>query len=78
MVIPGIVHHGFVVPQYDTSPPDGAYVAILIRPAAVTPALQVEFDQSEQASDEAWAMIDRWKWKISDRRRYSLGPTASR
>jgi hypothetical protein len=36
-------------------------VDILIGPADVTPALQAEFDQWEQASDEAWVMIDRWE-----------------
>jgi hypothetical protein len=48
-----------VVPQNDTPLPDGAHVDILIGPADVTPALQAEFDQWEQASDEAWAVIDR-------------------
>jgi hypothetical protein len=60
-VIPGIVKNGLVVPQNDTPLPDGTHVEIIIGPADVTPALQAEFDQWEQASDEAWAMIDRWE-----------------
>jgi hypothetical protein len=61
VVIPGIVKNGLVVPQNDTPLPNGAHVDIIIGPADVTPALQAEFDQWEQASDEAWAMIDRWE-----------------
>jgi hypothetical protein len=41
--------------------PDGTHVDIIIGPADVTAALQTEFDQWEQASDEAWGMIDRWE-----------------
>ena len=61
LVIPGIVKNGIVVPQNDTPLPDGAHVDIVIGPADVTPALQAEVDQWEKASDEAWAMIDRWE-----------------
>ena len=61
VVIPGIVKNGLVVPQNDTPLPEGAHVDILIGAAEVTPALQAEFDQWEQASDEAWAMIDQWE-----------------
>jgi predicted DNA-binding antitoxin AbrB/MazE fold protein len=60
-VIPGIVKNGVVVPQNDTPLPDGARVDILISPADVTPALEAELDQWDKASDEAWAMIDRWE-----------------
>lgn len=60
-VIPGIVKNGLVVPQNDTPLPEGAHVDILIGAADVAPALQAEFDQLEQASDEAWAMIDQWE-----------------
>jgi hypothetical protein len=60
-VIPGIVKNGVVVPQNDTPLPDGARVNILISPTDVTPELKYELDQWEKASDEAWAMIDRWE-----------------
>lgn len=60
-VIPGIVKNGVVVPQNDTPLPDGARVDILISPTDVTPALESELDQWDKASDEAWAMIDRWE-----------------
>jgi hypothetical protein len=61
VVIPGVVKNGLVVPQNDTPLPNGAHVEIVIGPVDVTPALQAEFDQWEQASDEAWAMINRWE-----------------
>ena len=61
LVIPGIVKNGLVVPQNDTPLPEGAHVDILIGAADVAPALQAEFDQWEQASDEAWTMIDQWE-----------------
>jgi hypothetical protein len=61
LVIPGIVKNGLVVPQNDTPLPEGAHVDILIAAAEVTPALQAEYDQWEQTSDEAWAMIDQWE-----------------
>ena len=60
-VIPGIVKNGVVVPQNDTPLPDGARVDILIGPTDVTPALEAELGQWDKASDEAWAMIDRWE-----------------
>jgi hypothetical protein len=59
LVIPGLVKNGIVVPQNDTPLPDGAHVDIILGAADVTPSLQVEFDQWEQASDEAWAIIDQ-------------------
>jgi hypothetical protein len=61
VVIPGIVKNGLVGPENDTPLPDCAHVEIIIGPADVTPALRAEFDQWEQASDEAWVMIDRWE-----------------
>ncbi len=61
LVIPGIVKNGIVVPQNDTPLPDGAHVDIILGAADVTPPLQAEFEQWEQASDEAWAMIDQWE-----------------
>lgn len=61
LVIPGIVKNSLVVPQNDTPLPEGARVDILIGPAEMTPELQAELAQWEQASDEAWTMIDRWE-----------------
>ena len=61
LVIPGIVKNGLVVPQNDTSLPDGAHVDIILGPADVPPELQAEWDQWEKASDAAWAMIDEWE-----------------
>jgi hypothetical protein len=61
LVIPGIVKNGVVVPQNDTPLPDGAHVDIVIGAADVPPVLQAEWVQWETASDEAWAMIDRWE-----------------
>ena len=61
LVIPGIVQNGVVVPQNDTPLPDGAHVDIVIGAADVPPVLQTEWAQWETASDEAWAMIDRWE-----------------
>jgi len=61
LVIPGIVKNGVVVPQNDTPLPDGVHVDIVIGAADVPPELQAEWAQWETASDEAWAMIDRWE-----------------
>ena len=61
VVIPGIVKEGIVVPQNDTPLPDGAHVEIVIGPADITGELQAEFAAWEQASDEAWSMIDEWE-----------------
>ena len=61
VVIPGIVKNGVVVPQTDTLLPDGAHVEIVIGASDVSPALQAEFAQWEQLSDDAWAMIDQWE-----------------
>jgi hypothetical protein len=61
VVIPGIVKNGPVVPQSDTPLPDGTYVDIVITPADMSPELKAELDQWDQASEEAWAMIDEWE-----------------
>ena len=60
-VIPGIVKDGLIVPQNQTALPEGAHVEIVMGPAYVTPELRAEFEAWEQASDEAWAMIDDWE-----------------
>ena len=36
-------------------------VDILMGPAEMTPELQAELARWEQASDEAWSMIDQWE-----------------
>jgi hypothetical protein len=59
LVIPGILKNGLVVPQHDTPLPEGACVDILIGPAEMTLELRAELAQWEQASDEAWTMIDQ-------------------
>ena len=61
VVIPGIVKNGVIVPQNDTPLPDGAHVEIVLSPAEVPPELQSELAQWDEASDEAWAMIDEWE-----------------
>ena len=61
VVIQGIVTNGLVVPQNDTPLPKGAHVDILIGPAEMTPELPAELAQWEQASDDAWSMIDQWE-----------------
>lgn len=60
-VVPGIVKNGLVVPQSDTPLPDGAHVDILIGPPDLSPELKAELAHWENASDEAWAMIDNWE-----------------
>ena len=60
-VIPGVVKNGLVVPQGDTSLPEGASVEIVIVPPEESPELQAELDAWDRAGDEAWAQIDRWE-----------------
>jgi hypothetical protein len=60
-VIPGIVSNGVIVPQSDAALPEGAQVEIVLFGPEVTPELRSEFDGWERASDEAWAMIDKWE-----------------
>jgi hypothetical protein len=64
LVVPGIVKNGLVVPQNDTSLPEGAHVDILSGPAEITPGLQAELAQWEQASVE-----DGWAASLERRRR---------
>jgi len=61
IIIPGIVQDGKVVPQSTTELPDGAHVKIVLGHSHFTPELEAELKQWEQASDEAWAMIDLWE-----------------
>jgi len=50
-----------VVPQTDTSLPEGVHVDIHIGPADVPAELKSELDHWDKASDEAWAMIEQWE-----------------
>ena len=61
-VIPGIVKNVVVMPQHDTPLPDGAHVDILSSQTDVTPTGS-RIGPVGQASDEAWAMIDRGRRK---------------
>lgn len=61
IVVPGIVKGGMVMPQSDTSLPEGAHVDILLREPEITPELAAEMQLWESASDEAWALIDEWE-----------------
>ena len=61
LVIPGITKNGVVVPNSDTPLPDGLQVDILVRSTDMTPELRAEWDQWDQASDEAWALIEQWE-----------------
>jgi hypothetical protein len=58
VIVPGIVREGIVIPQSDAALPEGAHVDIVIGPPSITPELAAEFASWEQASDEAWRMID--------------------
>ena len=59
--IPGIVQNGVVVPQTSTALREGAHVEILLEASSVPPELLSEIAAWDIASDEAWAMIDRWE-----------------
>ena len=59
--IPGIVQNGVVVPQTSTVLREGIHVEILLEPSSVPPELLSEIAVWDKASDEAWAMIDRWE-----------------
>ncbi len=59
--IPGIVRNGVVVPQSDTTLREGTHVEIVIEPSGVPPELLAEIAAWDKASDESWAMIDKWE-----------------
>ena len=59
--IPGIVKNGVIVPQTKSELPEGAHVEIILEPRSVPAKLQNELDAWDRASDEAWAMIDKWE-----------------
>ena len=58
LLIPGITRDG-VVPHGDTSLPDGLHVSILVSRSDIAPELQAEWEQWDEAGDEAWTMIDQ-------------------
>ena len=59
--IPGIVKNGVVVPQSRELLAEGTHVEIVIEPAGIPEALRVELQAWDTASDEAWAMIEKWE-----------------
>ena len=59
--IPGIVKNGVVVPQSKQSLAEGTHVEIVVEPTVVPAELKTEMDVWDGASDEAWAMIEKWE-----------------
>lgn len=59
--IPGIVKNGVVVPQSHEHLAEGTHVEIVVEPTAIPPELRAELQVWDQASDEAWAMIEKWE-----------------
>lgn len=59
--IPGIVKDGVIVPQTIKALADGTHVEIIVEPTAVPDELKEELAAWDRASDEAWAMIDKWE-----------------
>ncbi len=59
--IPGIVKNGVVVPQTNHMLAEGTHVEIVVEPLSVPPELQEELNAWDRASDDAWAMIDKWE-----------------
>ena len=59
--IPGIVKNGVVVPQSREPLAEGTHVEIVVEPACIPEELRVEMQAWDSASDEAWAMIEKWE-----------------
>ncbi|HRX79404.1 MAG TPA: hypothetical protein P5307_10115 [Pirellulaceae bacterium] len=59
--IPGIVKNGVVVPQANQRLVEGTHVEIIVEPEAMSAELKLELQAWDQASDEAWAMIEKWE-----------------
>lgn len=59
--IPGIVRNGVVVPQANQALAEGTHVEIVVDPEFIPAELQAEMQEWDRASDEAWAMIDKWE-----------------
>jgi hypothetical protein len=63
MVLGGVVRNSVIIPDGGARLPEGAPVRILLPGPGVPRGLLAEFAAWEQASDEAWAMIDGWEGK---------------
>lgn len=59
--IPGIVKNGVVVPQSREPLAEGTHVEIVVEPAGIPEELRAEMQAWDNASDEAWAMIEKWE-----------------
>lgn len=64
VVIGGIVQNRVIVPEADVKLPEGARVEIAFSFEEIPPELKAELDAWERASDEAWAMIERWEKEV--------------
>ncbi|MDZ4849353.1 MAG: hypothetical protein SGI77_08660 [Pirellulaceae bacterium] len=59
--IPGIVKNGVVVPQSREPLVEGTHVEIIVEPSGIPDELRIEMQAWDNASDEAWAMIEKWE-----------------
>ncbi|QDV56726.1 hypothetical protein [Rosistilla oblonga] len=59
--IPGIVKDGVIVPQASQQLAEGTHVEIVVEPESIPAELRAEMLAWDQASDEAWAMIEKWE-----------------
>ncbi|WP_417740194.1 hypothetical protein [Rosistilla oblonga] len=59
--IPGIVKDGVIVPQASQQLAEGTHVEIVVEPESIPAELRAEMQAWDQASDEAWAMIEKWE-----------------
>ncbi|QDV15122.1 hypothetical protein CA51_50340 [Rosistilla oblonga] len=59
--IPGIVKDGVIVPQATQQLAEGTHVEIVVEPESIPAELRAEMQAWDQASDEAWAMIEKWE-----------------
>jgi hypothetical protein len=60
-IVRGVVRGGVIVPDPDAQLPEGAQVQIVLSLADVAPELQAELSAWDQASEEAWALIEEWE-----------------
>jgi hypothetical protein len=60
-IIPGVVRNGVVVPEGDTTLPEGTRVEIVLPFIAITPELQAELSAPGQAGDDAGRTVDQWE-----------------
>ena len=59
--IPGIVKNGVIVPQTNEGLAEGTHVEIVVEPTTIPAELKAEMQAWDHASDEAWAMIEKWE-----------------